>query len=74
MYTISAIIGGFLIGMFLSTLLKKYNTVFIYGEMLYPLLFLTFIIISHTTSHSLYGSLLAAAHSAYLQELHLVHR
>jgi len=61
MYTISAIIGGFLIGMFLSTLLKKYNTVFIYGEMLYPLLFLTFIIISHTTSHSLYGSLLAAA-------------
>ncbi len=59
-YSVIAVAAGFVAGTIASQYLKTNNTVFIYGEMLYPFLFLGFIIIIHSNDIPYYVSIMTA--------------
>ncbi|MCX8123310.1 MAG: tetratricopeptide repeat protein [Spirochaetes bacterium] len=61
LYSLIAIIVSFIIGAIASQFIKTHTTVFIYGEMLYPFLFLAFIIVNHSNTIPYYASIIAAA-------------
>lgn len=61
LYSLIAITASFIAGAIASRFIKTHNTVFIYGEMLYPFLFLGFIIVSHSNDIPYYTSIIAAA-------------
>ncbi len=60
LYSVIAIAAGFFAGTIAAKYIKKYTTVFIYGEMLYPFLFLGFIIVSHSNDIPYYITILNA--------------
>jgi len=59
-YSAIAIAAGFIVGTIASQYIKTHNTVFIYGEMLYPFLFLGFIIIIYSNDIPYYISIMTA--------------
>ena len=59
-YSVVAIAAGFLAGTIAAHYIKTNNTVFIYGEMLYPFLFLGFIIVIHSNDIPYYISIMTA--------------
>lgn len=59
-YSVIAIAAGFLAGTIAAYYIKTNNTVFIYGEMLYPFLFLGFIIVIHSGDIPFYISIMTA--------------